>query len=103
MTLWRRGEAVAPDSRKASWAESDSRTRKIFQRNCPLQSAVRYESTREPTSGNKTPRVSEDREPAQRVRASPYYFGLNRISSARSRGARHALRDLAQWSRPLGE
>ena len=44
MTLWRKGDAVAPDSRKASWAESDSRTRKIFQRNCPLQSTRGYES-----------------------------------------------------------
>ena len=50
----------------------------------------------------QTPESRKTREPAQRVRASPYYFGLNRIWLAGSRGARHALRDLAQWSRPLG-
>ena len=31
MTLWRRGEAMRPAPKKAWWAESDSRTWKIFQ------------------------------------------------------------------------
>ena len=85
MTLWLKGDAVRPAPKNRGRAESDSQTWQIFPRNCPFQSALRYESTRRANHREQTPRVPERQENGAPREAKSVLFWLK--SNLRPRDA----------------